>query len=129
MVRVVRASIAGLLLVGGLAACGGGSSSGGGSYVPPKGKVVDAVTVTSGNLYYKPKAVATKAGNVRITLVNAETGSHNLVIEGIPRFELQVNGKGSKDTNVVALEAGDYVFYCTLPGHRAAGMQGEIAVG
>ena len=94
--------------------------------MPPTGKVVDSVTVQSGNLYFKPKAVVTKAGNVRITLKNAETGSHNLVIEGIPRFELQVNGQGSKDSNVVALKAGSYVFYCTLPGHRAAGMQGEI---
>ena len=125
--RAGRAAIAAALVVGAIAACGG-SSSGGGSYVPPSGKVVDSVTVESGNLYYKPKAVVTKVGNVRITLKNAETGSHNLVIEGIPRFELQVNGKGSKDTNVVALKSGNYTFYCTLPGHRSAGMQGEIVV-
>lgn len=122
-----RTVLAAIVLVGGLAACGG-SSSGGGSYVPPKGKVVDSITVDAGNLYFKPKTLATKAGNVRITLKNVETGSHNFVLEGIPRFELQVNGKGATDTNVVALKAGDYVFYCSLPGHRAAGMQGELAV-
>ena len=50
-------------------------------------------------------------------------------IEGVPRFELAVNGKGSKDSNVVALKAGDYAFYCTLPGHRSAGMEGDLTVG
>lgn len=125
--RAGRTALAVLVLAGGIAACGG-SSSGGGAYVPPTGKVVDSVTVESGNLYYKPKSVVTKAGNVRITLRNVETGSHNLVIEGIPRFELQVNGEGAKDSNVVALKAGSYAFYCTLPGHRAAGMQGELTV-
>lgn len=117
----------GIVMILGLAACGGSSSTGG-KYVPPTGPVVDAVTVESGNLYYKPEAVATKPGNVRITLKNVETGSHNLVIEGVARFELQVSGKGAKDSNVVALKAGTYVFYCSLPGHRAAGMQGEISV-
>jgi uncharacterized cupredoxin-like copper-binding protein len=26
------------------------------------------------------------------------------------------------------LEAGEYVFYCSLPGHRSGGMEGEITV-
>jgi uncharacterized cupredoxin-like copper-binding protein len=126
MRRPVACTAAGVLLVAGLAACG--SSSSGGKYVPPTGPVVDSVTVDAGNLYYKPADVETKAGNVRITLENVETGSHNLVIEGIPRFVLEVSGKGDKDSNVVALKAGNYDFYCTLPGHRSAGMQGELTV-
>ena len=124
--RSARAAAAVVVIGAGLAACGGSSSSG--KYVPPSGKVVDSVTIDAGNLYFKPKNVATKAGNVRITMVNVETGAHTLVIEGIPRFELQVNGEGAKDSNVVALKAGSYAFYCTLPGHRAAGMQGELTV-
>lgn len=127
MARPGRAALAAIVLAVGVAACGG-SSSGGGAYVPPKGEVVDSITVDAGNLYFKPKALVSKPGNVRITLKNVETGSHNFVLEGIPRFELQVNGKGAKDTNVVALETGTYAFYCTLPGHRAAGMQGELTV-
>jgi len=118
---------AALLLALGAAACGG--SSGGGAYVPPKGPVVDSVTVDAGNLYFEPDRITTEAGNVRITLDNVETGAHNLVIEGVPRFILEVGGKGDSDTNVVALEAGDYVFYCSLPGHRSGGMEGEITVG
>ncbi|MFM7060810.1 MAG: plastocyanin/azurin family copper-binding protein [Actinomycetes bacterium] len=110
-----------------LAACGG--SSDGGAYVPPKGPVVDSVTVDSGNLYFKPDRITTEAGNVRITLDNVETGAHNLVIEGVARFILEVSGEGDSDTNVVALETGDYVFYCSLPGHRSGGMEGEITVG
>lgn len=119
-------ALVGLALALGLAACGG--SSGGGAYVPPEGPVVDSVTVDSGNLYFDPDRITTEAGNVRIKLVNVESGAHNLVIEGVPRFILEVSGEGDSDTNVVALEAGEYVFYCSLPGHRSGGMEGEITV-
>ncbi|MFM7616694.1 MAG: plastocyanin/azurin family copper-binding protein [Actinomycetes bacterium] len=119
-------ALVGLALALGLAACGG--SSGGGAYVPPEGPVVDSVTVDSGNLYFDPDRITTEAGNVRIKLVNVESGAHNLVIEGVPRFILEVSGEGDSDTNVVALEAGEYVIYCSLPGHRSGGMEGEITV-
>jgi uncharacterized cupredoxin-like copper-binding protein len=127
MRRSLRGAAAVAVLGAALAACGGSSS--GGKYVPPKGPVVDSVTIDAGNLYFKPENVAVEAGNVRITMVNVESGAHTLVIEGVPRFELAVNGKGSKDSNVVALKAGDYAFYCTLPGHRSAGMEGDLTVG
>ena len=43
--------------------------------------------------------------------------------------ELQVATKGATDTCVAFFPTpGDYTFYCSIPGHRAAGMQGVIHV-
>jgi uncharacterized cupredoxin-like copper-binding protein len=37
-------------------------------------------------------------------------------------------GAGSMATGQLALEAGSYAFYCSLPGHREAGMEGVLEV-
>ena len=41
--------------------------------------------------------------------------------------EIHVAGNGDQSACVAFFpEAGDYTFYCTIPGHRAAGMEGVI---
>jgi uncharacterized cupredoxin-like copper-binding protein len=35
---------------------------------------------------------------------------------------------GGSKTLVVHLKPGTYTFYCSVPGHRAAGMQGTLTV-
>lgn len=52
---------------------------------------------------------------------------HNVTIEGINGEApvVECPGEGSFTGNV-ALEPGDYTFYCSIPGHRAAGMEGSL---
>ena len=109
-----------------LAACGGGSSGGG--YVEPKGPPVKTLRMEAGNLFFKPKTETSPAGIIRIDLVNVQTGVHNLVLEGVPGFHVEVSGKGAEDSEKVELKAGTYTYYCSLPGHRAAGMEGTLTV-
>jgi uncharacterized cupredoxin-like copper-binding protein len=43
----------------------------------------------------------------------------------IAKSDLVAQGKTSVSTE---LAPGQYVFYCTVPGHRQAGMQGTLTV-
>ena len=46
----------------------------------------------------------------------------------MPGFHVEVSGKGAEDSEKVELKAGTYTYYCSLPGHRAAGMEGTLTV-
>jgi uncharacterized cupredoxin-like copper-binding protein len=110
----------------------GACSSGGGSdkaYKQPTGPAVDTLKVNSGNVYFKPTELDAKPGVVQIDLHNQESGVHDLVIADIPGFQLEVSGEGDNASGKVDLKANKkYEFYCTIPGHKEAGMRGTITV-
>ena len=75
------------------------------------------------------------AGNiVQITLINGEGAAHNIVFEkqgpnGQDLASEQVRDKGSSTTMVFrAGNAGAIAYFCSLPGHRLAGMEGKVAI-
>ena len=114
-----------------LAACGdddedsGGSSSGGG------GGDTGGLTVTadeSGDLSWDPTELTASAGEVTVTLDNPSPVAHDIEIEGDgveEKSDLVTDGTASVTAN---LEAGEYEYYCTVPGHKEAGMEGTLTV-
>ncbi len=85
----------------------------------------------SGKLAFSTKSLKAKAGKVIITFTNHAPEVHNLtVIRGTngallgstPTF------KGGSKTLTLTLKAGKYTYYCSVPGHRMAGMQGTLTV-
>jgi plastocyanin len=88
--------------------------------------------VASFNLGFDPTEVDAETGLFAVTLRNTESGGHNFTIE-TPGLEVQkvleVSGQGVEDTGqYFAAEAGEFVFFCSIPGHRQAGMEGTIVV-
>jgi len=83
-----------------------------------------------GTLKYDKTALAAKAGAVSIAFTNKAPLEHNLTIESstgakvgaTPTFQ-----NGSR-TLAVTLQPGTYKFFCTVPGHRQAGMEGTLVV-
>jgi plastocyanin len=108
------------------AACGGGGDSGG-AYKEPKGESLQTAKIEAGNYFFKPDKIELPPGIDTIELVG-RGGVHTFLIDGVKGFELRVDGDGEHDSTKVALKAGDYTFYCDVPGHREAGMEGTIAV-
>lgn len=67
---------------------------------------------------------------VQITLINGDGALHDVVAPDFDAKSDQVSGKGSSSVMVFrADKAGEFVYYCSVPGHRAAGMEGLIQVG
>lgn len=63
-----------------------------------------------------------QAGDISVAYVNDDTIRHTLVVikDGVidNSFELEVNRKGDVDSGSVTLEPGNYVLFCTVPGHQ-----------
>ena len=51
---------------------------------------------------------------------------HDIVIDGKGKGEVVQNGGVSQFQ--ADFTAGSYTFYCSVPGHRQAGMQGKLTV-
>ena len=109
-----------------LAACGGSDDEeGGGDDAPPSG---DSIVVHAlDSLAFDPESVEAPAGAIALTLVNDGSLPHTLVIED-HESDLKLS-VGSSDDGTITLDEGDYTFYCDVPGHRGAGMEGTLTVG
>ncbi len=87
------------------------------------------LTVTAGpGFKFTPPETQAPTGKVVIEYVNADTQAHTFVIEGVPGFKLDVGAEGDKDKGEVELEAGQFIYFCDLPGHRQGGMEGTLTV-
>jgi plastocyanin len=103
---------------------GGSSSSSGGAQSKLS---VDAVA--SGALKFNKSSLSAKAGKVTITMANPSPVEHGVAITGNGVSQTgQTVGKGGTSTVTVSLKPGKYTFYCPVPGHRAAGMEGTLTV-
>jgi plastocyanin len=70
-----------------------------------------------------------KSGSVTITLRNNSPLEHNVAIRGNGvDVKGRLVGKGGTSTATATLAPGEYVFYCSVPGHEQAGMKGTLTV-
>lgn len=87
----------------------------------PEGEVFVAQDI----LYAQaPETVPT--GDLTFVLENQGQIEHNVVMEDLGDELIVEAAPGEVETGDVTLEAGDYVYYCSIPGHREAGMEGTL---
>ena len=65
-------------------------------------------------------------GQLTVKMANKSTTPHDIVIDGKGKGEIVNNGGTSQFS--ADFKAGTYTFYCSVPGHRAAGMEGTLTV-
>lgn len=76
-----------------------------------------------------PELVASEGDVVQITLINGEGAEHDIVFEQPAVTSQHVVGKGASTTVAFrAGAAGASSYFCSLPGHRQAGMEGKFTV-
>ena len=83
----------------------------------------------SGALKFDKTSLSAKAGKVEIVMTNPSSTPHNVGVDGNGVDEDGPVVQGGKTSTVTAdLKAGTYKFYCSVDGHRAAGMEGTLTV-
>lgn len=142
MRRALAVMVVAALAVPGLAACGGGDDDnentsaatapttttapvGGGG-----GSMVDISTPPGSALAFDQKDVSAKAGSVTIDYDNKQALQHDVKVEDSSGTELGGTDLVSSGTATatVNLQPGTYTFFCSVPGHREAGMEGTLTV-
>jgi mono/diheme cytochrome c family protein len=83
----------------------------------------------NGQLAYTATKATAQAGKVTIKMENPSQVVHDIAIEGngVTGKGAEV-GHGGTSQFSVDLKPGTYTYYCTLPGHRQAGMHGTLTV-
>ena len=85
----------------------------------------------SGALKFTKSTLTAKAGTVTIEFTNSSPLAHNFTVQqgtSGPVVGATPTFMGGTKTLTLKLKAGTYTFYCSVPGHRAAGMQGTLTV-
>jgi plastocyanin len=89
------------------------------------------ITLTAdpgGAISFDQTELTAPAGEVTIELVNESGIPHNVEVEGNGVEEVSETITEGTTELSLTLEAGEYVFYCAVPGHREGGMEGTLTV-
>lgn len=66
---------------------------------------------------------------VQITLINGEGAEHDIVLDDFAARSNRVVARGASSTlSFSADKVGEFIYFCSVAGHRAAGMEGRIQV-
>jgi plastocyanin len=84
---------------------------------------------SDGSLKFDQGDVTAKAGKVTVDFANPSSTPHAVEIEGNGVEEETKTVTGSDAPPItVDLKPGTYEYYCPVPGHRQAGMEGTLTV-
>jgi nitrite reductase (NO-forming) len=76
-----------------------------------------------------PVLTAAEGQVVQLTLINGEGAEHDIVFPDQNTRSPRVTGKGASTTIAFrADKSGDFIYFCSVPGHQQAGMQGQFIV-
>jgi plastocyanin len=93
------------------------------------GRVLRLSADPGGDLRFDTSALEARAGQVTVRMENPSSVPHNVSIEGRGVDEEgRTVGQGGTSSVSAELRSGEYQFYCSVSGHRQAGMEGTLTV-
>lgn len=111
----------------------GAVAVGGGGRVSAVGPGASKIRIKAApkGLAYTADHIESEAGETLLRFENPQSEPHDVDLEdanGKPIADMELIGGGYADVPIDDLEAGEYTFYCSVPGHREAGMEGTVTV-
>ncbi len=96
----------------------------------PAGNSLTLEANPEGQLQYNKTSLSATAGKVSIAFTDSSPLEHNVTVESSSGKILGATPtfKGGTKVLTLDLKAGTYKFFCTVPGHRQAGMEGTLTV-
>ena len=95
---------------------------------PTSSESAVAVTVEAHDLSFRPRQLEAPAGQpVTLAIHNLGRVVHNLTIDEL-QVQLIASPGETKSEVFASLKPGTYTFYCSVSGHRQAGMEGTLTV-
>lgn len=94
------------------------------------GNVLPLAADPTGQLKYDTDQLSANAGKLTINFTNAAPIPHDVAVEkGSDVLGTSKEITKSKTSLVIKdIKPGTYTYFCTVPGHRQAGMQGTLTV-
>jgi plastocyanin len=104
-------------------------AAGGGKPAVEKNGTLQIDADPTGQLAYVTNKATATPGPTTLASTNKSSTPHDIAIEGNGVNDKGPVVSGGKTSTVkVTLKPGTYTFFCSVPGHRQAGMQGKITV-
>ena len=86
------------------------------------------ITIASSGMLFSISEARVKAGReVTLHLVNRDSYAHAFDIDEF-NVHLTLEGKATQTVRFTPAKPGRYAYFCSSPGHRAAGMEGALIV-
>jgi plastocyanin len=97
---------------------------------PSAGVTLSLAANPEGTLKFDKSTLSAKPGSVSIAFTNNSPVPHNVTVASAAGVTTGATATFTGGTKILALnlKAGSYKFYCSVPGHRAAGMEGTLTV-
>jgi mono/diheme cytochrome c family protein len=94
-----------------------------------EGGTLDIPADPSGATVYAFKNAEAPAGALTVNSPNESSAPHNIALEGNGVNEVgEVVQDGGTSTVEADVKTGEYIFFCSVPGHRENGMEGTLTV-
>ncbi len=88
----------------------------------------NTATVYGEDIKFDPKEFTIAANtDVKVTFTNKGVLQHNFSLDDPKVATKTING-GQSDTVTINAKPGTYQYYCSVPGHKEAGMVGTLTV-
>jgi plastocyanin len=100
--------------------------AGGGKPAVEKSGTLQIDADPTGQLAFVTDAATGTPGQITVKMANKSGTPHDIVIDDKGKGEVVKDGGVSQFQ--ADFTAGSYTFYCSVPGHREAGMEGKLTV-